>query len=810
MKRNELFKKTGICFTALALSAMVSAAGPAASVYAADYYGGVGAGGTDSLTGGSIFDGPSDWSDSSAGGIMQEGAGEPLYEGSMFGNGSVPGIILAPGLAGPAQQETVQQEAAASAAPQNTDPALANDPALAPTDQPAAEVMPPTSSNTATTAPASEDGEKDPSGNKDGEGGSGEDEENSGTGSDTGESGEEGGKTTDPDDDDQGSGKTDPSTGDSAADDTASTADSAKDDTASTGDSKKDDSSSSGDSKKDDSSSTGDSKKDDSSSSGDSKKENSSSAGDSKKNDSSSTGDSKKDEASTGGSTKDDAAQAGTNTGSSRRRPSFFDNVPMPDNMDMDSGDSTNSGVPFVVPPSPVLPDISTNVPYAPGTTGVPAGQQVPAVDPFLPITAPLSQIDPTITTPVLAAQPYAAQSNMWGASLTGLETVLNPGELPGGYSQASGYNGSNEQLIASQNIVSGLSILNDGFRFYTVEKDLAVAPAPQAVYEDMDQGAREIGELSANDALYVLSEEKDNWLYVESGTVRGFVPAGQVLRGTDADTALSSLQVNTGQTGSAEPYMHFATELIPAGDNNAFAYRRCTTKSTVVDKQYAIADADTAILEGAQEGAREVGHLAPGGLCYVILQANDKWAYVESGNVRGFTQTAGLTTGNAAKKIVQRTGEATMTRAEQLVSPAENAALYYTLNSVQEGVPFNPIRTDLIQTAARCIGNPYKWGGNSLTNGCDCSGFVKQLYALYGYNLPRVADDQSRYGTQIPIGDAAPGDLIFFASNGYVYHVALYAGDGKTIEAFSEDRGIIATSIGNRDAVWATRILPD
>ena len=150
------------------------------------------------------------------------------------------------------------------------------------------------------------------------------------------------------------------------------------------------------------------------------------------------------------------------------------------------------------------------------------------------------------------------------------------------------------------------------------------------------------------------------------------------------------------------------------------------------------------------------------------------------------------------------------MSTAVQLVMPSDNAALYYSLNSTQEGTALNSIRSDIVQTAASCIGCPYKWGGNSLRGGCDCSGFVKQLYALYGYNLPRVADDQSTFGTQIPIADAAPGDLIFFASNGYVYHVALYAGNGTTIEAFSENRGIITTSIGNRDAVWATRIIQD
>ena len=115
-----------------------------------------------------------------------------------------------------------------------------------------------------------------------------------------------------------------------------------------------------------------------------------------------------------------------------------------------------------------------------------------------------------------------------------------------------------------------------------------------------------------------------------------------------------------------------------------------------------------------------------------------------------------------------------------------------------------------MLEFASQFVGNPYVWGGTSLTDGADCSGFVQQIYKQYGYDLPRVAAAQAQYGTKIAVEDAQPGDLIFYAKDGDIHHVVMYAGNGKTIEAANENDGIIYGNVDTTEAVWATRILND
>ena len=98
--------------------------------------------------------------------------------------------------------------------------------------------------------------------------------------------------------------------------------------------------------------------------------------------------------------------------------------------------------------------------------------------------------------------------------------------------------------------------------------------------------------------------------------------------------------------------------------------------------------------------------------------------------------------------------------------------------------------RQAVVDFALQFEGNPYVYGGTSLTNGADCSGFVMSVFANFGYSLPRVAAAQCDASTKKDISQLEPGDLVFYGS-GYVDHVALYIGDGKIIHASGAATGI-------------------
>ena len=107
---------------------------------------------------------------------------------------------------------------------------------------------------------------------------------------------------------------------------------------------------------------------------------------------------------------------------------------------------------------------------------------------------------------------------------------------------------------------------------------------------------------------------------------------------------------------------------------------------------------------------------------------------------------------------------------------------------------------------ALQFLGNPYVYGGTSLTNGCDCSGFVQSVFKHFGYSLPRTSAAQSEGGKTVALDKLKKGDLLFYAKNGTVNHVGIYIGDGKIVNASNEKVGIVTYRYDYRTPVRAAR----
>ena len=111
---------------------------------------------------------------------------------------------------------------------------------------------------------------------------------------------------------------------------------------------------------------------------------------------------------------------------------------------------------------------------------------------------------------------------------------------------------------------------------------------------------------------------------------------------------------------------------------------------------------------------------------------------------------------------------------------------------------------SSVVDFATQFVGNPYVWGGTSLTGGADCSGFTQSVYANFGVSLPRTSYEQQNAGTEVSYADAQPGDLICYGG-----HVAIYMGNGRIVHASNSVDGIkISDNAAYRTIVSVRRLV--
>ena len=177
------------------------------------------------------------------------------------------------------------------------------------------------------------------------------------------------------------------------------------------------------------------------------------------------------------------------------------------------------------------------------------------------------------------------------------------------------------------------------------------------------------------------------------------------------------------------------------------------------------------------------------------------EWTAVESGDVTGYVKTEYILTGAEA----QTYAENLVTEAQQEGKEEAEAFTYAVSRKSEEVQMTQEVQENVQQTettevsaqpasngqvivdyACQFIGNPYVWGGTSLTDGADCSGFVQSVFAHFGIALPRTTWDMENAGTAVSYDQAVAGDIILY--NG---HVGIYMGNGQIVNAINSAKGI-------------------
>lgn len=208
------------------------------------------------------------------------------------------------------------------------------------------------------------------------------------------------------------------------------------------------------------------------------------------------------------------------------------------------------------------------------------------------------------------------------------------------------------------------------------------------------------------------------------------------------------------------------------------------------------------------------------------IIERGEIWSKITSGNVTGYVKTENLVTGKDAllhiKGILTEAYPETdiftltadevegvlsvgeTTEEEQARLAAEEAARV-AQEQAKAAAAKEASRQkgqDIVAYAKQFIGNPYVYGGNSLTRGTDCSGFVKGVYKHFGVSLPRTSYAMRKVGKAVSYKDIQPGDIVCYSG-----HVGIYAGNGKIVNAIDEQRGINLSNATYKKIITIRRI---
>ena len=269
--------------------------------------------------------------------------------------------------------------------------------------------------------------------------------------------------------------------------------------------------------------------------------------------------------------------------------------------------------------------------------------------------------------------------------------------------------------------------------------QDLAIANVADYVNirSDANTNSKVLGKLYSNGAAKILETEGD-WLKIESGNVTGYIMSDYLLTGPDV-------------YGVAE---NAKTRLATVKAKILNVRAKAGTNSSVVTQ-------------------------IPKGHVFEVLKDRDDWIEISVGDKTGYVSTDYVDIETDFKQAIS------------IEEEQEIIELEKERQEAQESNKVSSLRRQIVNYALRFEGNPYVWGGTSLTRGADCSGFTQSALKNFGIYIPRNSRSQANAGKRVSMDKIQPGDLIFYRKNGVVNHVAMYIGNGKVIGAASRREGI-------------------
>ena len=281
--------------------------------------------------------------------------------------------------------------------------------------------------------------------------------------------------------------------------------------------------------------------------------------------------------------------------------------------------------------------------------------------------------------------------------------------------------------------------------------KAVVTASGTVNIRQSGDVNAAKVGTIDAG-GLVNVAEKGDTWSHITSGNVDGYI----------------------------------RNDLL-AFDGDAASYASANLSKVAVVNTAALK-----LRSEASTDSEEITLLAQGET-YPIIETGDAWTKIQLDTVTGYVKNEYITVSY------------NMPTAKAVSAPEQTP----TTEAPVTETPTSNLGQQIANFACQFVGNPYVWGGTSLTNGADCSGFVQSVYKNFGYSLPRTCTPQSNAGTPVSIAALQPGDLVFYDhGTGSCEHVGIYIGNGQIVHASSSRTGIKISNVNYSTPFKACRIV--